>query len=159
MSNEIDKAKTEWKNMNTDKKFTIILAIIILVAMFLPWLSVSFGVYGSASVNGIKGVGYLTFLGSIAYLLWKILPMFGVKIPDLKMKDDVIEKIIAVAMVAGPILWLLELNFKFKHIGIGFYIALIVSVLFAYITFTDCTYSKLKEKISSKMKNVKKEEK
>lgn len=153
MPNEIDKAKTEWKNMNTDKKFPLILAAVIFISMFLPWISSpSYYGYAGYSVNGIKGIGYLTFFGSLAYLLWKILPMIGVKIPDLKLEDKVIEKIIAGVMVAGPVLKLLERSFSFKNLSYGFYIALIASALFAYIIFAGSSYSDLKNKISSKIK-------
>ena len=57
-------------NLHKQKLYALILAGVALVAIILPWMTVSvnFGGYGggSRSVNGFRGWGYLSLLGIAA---------------------------------------------------------------------------------------------
>ncbi len=143
--------KTEWNKISMDDKFPIILAAIILIFTFFPWASASwdygYGYKGGYSYNGLHRFGILTFLGSIAFLLWRLLPMFNIKIPDLKMPDKTIEKIIAGVVLAGPVIWMIDSSFEFKYFGIGLWVDLILSAGFAYLLLTGKKFSEIKKKI------------
>jgi len=132
----------QWKKSSTEEKAPLILAIVTFVATFLPWMSTpKVDIGGMAmsvgiSMNGLHSVGMLTFLGSLAYVLWKGLPMVGVKIPAITMDPKMITKILGVAMLAGPVLWILQGRFMFQMMGYGLWIALIASAIFVYQGFT-----------------------
>ncbi len=61
-----------FQTMNKQRKFILIAAVVGLIAMFLPWIKISF--FGmSSSVNGMHGSGILVFLcfagaGVVAFL-------------------------------------------------------------------------------------------
>lgn len=61
-----------FQTMNKQRKFILIAAVIGVISMFLPWISVSM-LGESETVNGMHGKGVLVFLcfaiaGAIAYL-------------------------------------------------------------------------------------------
>jgi len=60
-------------NLHKQKLYAVIVAAIGLIAVFLPWWKVSYGGgfggyggFGSVSVNGMRDLGIVTFLGFIA---------------------------------------------------------------------------------------------
>lgn len=50
-------------NFHKQKLYSLIVAGVALIAMILPWATVSFGGYGGGSVNGFHGEGFITLLG------------------------------------------------------------------------------------------------
>ncbi|MBI5414624.1 hypothetical protein HZA38_03850 [Candidatus Peregrinibacteria bacterium] len=147
MPAEVQKLKESWKKSTSDEKYLLILVFGILMFLFFPWESYSYGQYGSIvyfSRNGLRSYGNLTFLGSILYLAVKILPMAGIKIPDMGMEQKMMEKILAGAIFAGPVLWLLSSNFYFSIIGFGFWVDLVLSGFFSYLVFTEKKFSEVK---------------
>lgn len=59
--------------MSKQRKFILIAAGIGVIAMFLPWVKISFLGFTAGSVNGMNGIGYLVFFcfigaGVIAFL-------------------------------------------------------------------------------------------
>ncbi|CAF0787581.1 unnamed protein product [Rotaria sordida] len=111
--------------MSKQRKFVAIAAIVGVIAMFLPWASVSAMGY-SNSVNGLHGVGYLAFLafgGAIA------VSMIG------KQDENLDKRMWIVALGCGAIAFLITLyalldlpsgggGFVSVNIGVGLYLAL-----------------------------------
>ncbi len=50
-------------NFHKQKLYSLIVAGVALLALFLPWAKVSYGGYGGGSVNGLHGEGLITLLG------------------------------------------------------------------------------------------------
>lgn len=50
-------------NFHKQKLYALIAAAVGLVALILPWATVSIGGYGGGSVNGFHGEGFITLLG------------------------------------------------------------------------------------------------
>lgn len=48
--------------MSKQRKLVLIAAAIGVIAMFLPWWSISMGIFGGGSVNGMHNEGILVFL-------------------------------------------------------------------------------------------------
>lgn len=138
----MEKISTEWNKMGKNDQLPIILALVALICVFLPWMSFSIPSYGgfelnipAVRTNGFHSSGMLTFLSALAFLLWKLLPLANVKIPEMKMDHDLLVKILGLVMLAGPVLWLLNAGFEFRVIGLGLWGALVASAIFVYITF------------------------
>lgn len=122
------------KNSSKGQQILYVLALVALISVFLPWVVVPYlGKHGA--VNGYNSVGFLTFLGSLGYLLWKLLPTVGVKIPNLGQPDMTIQKILAGLMLAGPVIWIFQSGFSVSVVGNGLWLALVSSGLFCYLTF------------------------
>lgn len=136
MAFDTSKLKSSLKKAPQREKILHGLALATLVATFLPWMTIPFFGGSLGGVSGFNSVGFLSFIGSVAYLLWRILPMAGMKIPGVGMPDMSIQKIIAGLMLAGPVLWIVQSGFAFGMFGYGLWIALAASAGFAYYTFT-----------------------
>ena len=50
-------------NLHKQRLYALILAAVALIAIILPWLTVSLGGFGNRSANGLRGWGYLSLLG------------------------------------------------------------------------------------------------
>src|ERR1044071_1511319 len=48
--------------MHKQRLYSLIIAGVALITLFLPWISFSFG-FGSSSVNGLRSWGMLSLLG------------------------------------------------------------------------------------------------
>ncbi|WP_121353810.1 hypothetical protein [Flavisolibacter nicotianae] len=62
-----------FQTMSKQRKMILIAAAVGVIAMFLPWWSISLGIFGGGSVNGMHGEGLLVFLcflaaGAFAYI-------------------------------------------------------------------------------------------
>jgi len=117
------------------EKILYVLALATLIATFLPWMSIPFFGSSYGGVSGFSSVGFLSFLGALGYLLWEILPMGGMSMPDFGMKGDMKTKAFALLMLAGPVLWIVQSGFVFSYFGYGLWIALAASAIFAYMVF------------------------
>lgn len=53
----------EQMNFHKQKLYSLIVAGLALIAMILPWVSISLGAFGGGSVNGFRGWGILSLLG------------------------------------------------------------------------------------------------
>ena len=135
MAFDSSKLKSSLTKAPKNEKMLYGLALATLIATFLPWMDIPFLGGSLGGISGFRSVGFLTFIGSLGYLLWKLVPMAGVKIPKLGVKDEILLKILSGLMVAGPVLWLIQSGFAFGMIGFGLWIALITSGAFAYFTF------------------------
>ncbi|MFA6992605.1 MAG: hypothetical protein WC269_05025 [Candidatus Gracilibacteria bacterium] len=112
------------------KKIVLVSAAAALISTFLPWYSLGFGY----SYNAWHSYGFLTVVASIALVLIWLLPKVGVKF-KLPVKEDLLEKVLAVVMLAGPVVWVIESNFMFELFGFGIYVALAAGVAAVYFTF------------------------
>jgi hypothetical protein len=50
-------------NFHKQKLYSLIVAGVALITLFLSWMVVSFGGYGGAGANGLRGWGLLSLLG------------------------------------------------------------------------------------------------
>ena len=122
--------------MSKQRKMILIAAAVGVIAMFLPWWSISLGFLGSGSVNGMHGEGILVFLcflaaGALAYM--------GDQTKNLDrtnwMFTLIAGGVASLIMIIRFISWLDILN----ALSIGFYLALaaaVAIVAFAYINRT-----------------------
>jgi peptidoglycan/LPS O-acetylase OafA/YrhL len=146
-----------FQTMNKQRKFILIAAGIGIIAMFFPWIKVSFMGFTAGSVNGMHDWGILVFLCFIA--------AGGVTL--LGDQTKTLDKTMwMVALVAGGIAALITILFFLKasdaisYISFGFYLALIASlgVLYSAYAFRAAGYNikdgfnSLKEDIEKKTK-------
>src|SRR5882757_9417480 len=54
-----------FQTMHRQRKFILIAAVAGLIAVFLPWVTISAGFFGSQSTNGFHGIGILAFLAFV----------------------------------------------------------------------------------------------
>ncbi len=54
-----------FQTLNKQRKFILIAALAGIIAVFLPWVTISAGFLGSQSVNGFRGIGILAFLSFV----------------------------------------------------------------------------------------------
>jgi len=126
--------KMKFKKEPVGRQRIVVAGLAGVVASFLPWWSISFGSFGSASVNGWHSYGMLTTIASLAIVLNWLLPKVGVKY-NLPWKEEILLKIFSVAMLAGPVLWIIDTSFSFSMIGLGVYLALVAGGVAVYYSF------------------------
>jgi hypothetical protein len=54
-----------FQTMHRQRKFILIAAVAGLIAVFLPWVTISASFFGSQSTNGFHGIGILAFLAFV----------------------------------------------------------------------------------------------
>ena len=125
-----------FQTMSKQRKMILVAAAVGVIAMFLPWWSISLGILGSGSVNGMHGEGLLVFLcflaaGAIAYM--------GDQTKNLDRTNWMFALIAggvaSLIMIIRFLSWLDILS----ALSIGFYLALaaaVAIVAFAYINRT-----------------------
>ncbi|MFC1615585.1 hypothetical protein ACFL21_00445 [Patescibacteria group bacterium] len=130
----MDDIKKSFEKEPQSKKIILIAAAAALVATFLPWFKASLGEFGALSVNGWHSYGFITVIGSAGLVLIWLLPKLGVKY-KLPAKEDYIEKGLAIAIIAGPVLWLIDMGFDFSFVGLGLYLAVAAGGVATYFKF------------------------
>lgn len=139
----MDDLKKNFDKEPVGVKVVLVAAVAGVVASFLPWWSIG-GLWG-ASVNGWHGYGFLTSISSVLIVLMWLLPKVGVKF-SLPWNEKSLFKILSVAMLAGPVLWLFSyyqqmsgvpsyLGFSFSFVGLGVYLALGAGGAATYYSF------------------------
>ncbi len=114
----------EQMNFHKQKLISLIVAGVALISLFLPWQTVSLGIFGGVSVNGIRGWGLLALAGviGVAAAAWmgnKALPF-----------DDSSKKIALAsfgAIAVGALLTLVTKS-EFTKAGIGLWVALVAGL-------------------------------
>lgn len=135
--------KSKFQKEPVGKRRIIIAGLAGVVASFLPWWSISFGSFGGASVNGWHSYGLLTTLAALAIVLDWVLPKLGVKY-KLPWKEESLLKVLSIVMIAGPVLWIIDVSFSFTTVGIGVYLALLAGLVAAYYAFAKTSKAKTK---------------
>jgi len=130
----MDDLKKNFDKEPVGVKVVLAAAVAGVIASFLPWWSFSFGGFGSAAVNGWHSYGLLTSISSILIVLMWLLPKVGVKF-SLPWNEKSLFKVLSVAMLAGPVLWVIDSNFSFSFVGLGVYLALGAGGLATYYSF------------------------
>ena len=51
------------ENLHKQRLYLLILAGVALISLFLPWMTISLGGYGSTSANGLRSWGLITLIG------------------------------------------------------------------------------------------------
>tara|TARA_Y100000768_G_scaffold131467_1_gene97739 strand:- start:193 stop:561 length:369 start_codon:yes stop_codon:yes gene_type:complete len=106
------------------KKIENISAIVIIVALFLPWISAG-NSYMSVTISGIKAAG----MGGAAVIIW-LFPLLaiGVIVADV-ISNENLAKYLAIAAGILPLVYLLTRGGDFfAAAGIGVYLTIIASV-------------------------------
>ncbi len=133
----MDDLKKSFEKEPKTRKIILVAALAGFVSSFLPWWSISiespFGDFGGFSANGWHRFGYLTSLSSIAIILMWLLPKIGVKF-TLPAKEEVLYKGLSVALLAGPVIWILDSSFEFSVMGVGVYLALAAGGVATYFS-------------------------
>ena len=115
-------------NFHKQKLYALIAAGIGLLALFLPWATVSMGGYGGGSVNGLHGEGFITLLGvgavaAASFMGDKMKPYEG------NFKNIALGGFAGI--IAGALIAFLNVSGKGRGIikpGFGIYIAILVGV-------------------------------
>ena len=115
--------------INTKPYFpTLIASVILFIMVFLPWLTVSFKGFGSASANGMHDWGILTFIMSIigaaaAFLAEKRTRALG-------------SLLAGVLALLGVLIYMRNLG-NGAGVGAGLILALIVSLVLIALAYMD----------------------
>jgi hypothetical protein len=126
-------------NFHKQKLYALIAAVVALVALLLPWITVNFLGY-STSANGLRGWGILSLLGVIGVFA---LTLMGDKLQDY---NQPFRKYVAIcfgAIAVGALLFLLRkgsmgggiYGADIVRTGIGLWICLLAGIAGAAFTF------------------------
>lgn len=148
-----------FQTMNKQRKFVLIAAVVGLISMFLPWVSVSaFGF--SQSVNGMHGSGILVFL---CFAACAALALMGDQTKNLDKTFWMITLIagaLAVIIVGWNLVDAMGSPYS-SGVTFGFYLAIaasigVVAAAFLFKSPTDSIkggFDNLKHDLENKMKN------
>jgi hypothetical protein len=131
--------------MNNQRKFLLIAAAVGIIAAFLPWVSVSAGMFGmsmgSVSVNGFHGVGILYCLAIVAA---GIVAALG----DQKALLDKNMRLVAIlggaVSIIALVIWFIDLKSSSAEggmgvvsasVGYGFYLSAVAALAVTFIPF------------------------
>lgn len=131
---EVKDLKEKFAKAPKRQRQILIGAAVTFVATFLPWSSVSMGMFGGFNYSGWHGIGLLTVFASAGLILLWLLPLLGVSL-KLPILTPELQKYLALAMLAGPLLWFLQSGFGFAYVGLGLWLALVSSALTVAIFF------------------------
>lgn len=117
------------EQIHKQKLYCLIFAGVALIAIFLPWLSISLGIFGGGSVNGFRSWGMLSFFGVIGVA---VASLMGDKALPF---DDTFKKVALGsfgAIALGALIFFLRISSEGLGVGsagFGLWIALIAGVL------------------------------
>lgn len=130
-----DLIKEDFKSKKKAEKHYLIGALVALIGTILPWFSMGEKSFISVSVNGWNSWGYLSVVASAAILALYILPFFKIQIPKIFKNKAQEQKVLSGVMLAGPVMWLIETNFKLSYLGLGFYVTAFASGYVFYLIY------------------------
>jgi peptidoglycan/LPS O-acetylase OafA/YrhL len=117
-------------NLHKQKLYALIVAGVGLIAVFLPWWKISYGGFGGFSINGMRDLGIITFLGFI-----------GAGVVTFAMGDKTKPfegqaKIIAAACFAGAGLFaLIQFLRQTSFTSFGLYLAILAAIAGTVIVY------------------------
>lgn len=114
-----------FQTMNKQRKFILIAAAVGVISTFLPWVSVSFGGFGSYSANGFSGIGILVFLCIAAC---GVLAFLGDQTKTLAKTFWMITLIASGLATLIMVINLLRASGALSVIGIGFYLTTLSAI-------------------------------
>lgn len=124
------------KNSSSSAARKIILgaAVVLLINSFLPWISIDFGPFGSATANGWHGIGVIAWLFVIAVLVLEGTRLAGV-LPLSESRADLASLASSVvAILFGLIFVIIRLVDGF--LGFGFFIGLVALIVLGFGAFS-----------------------
>ena len=116
--------------LHKQKLYGLIIAAVGLIAVFLPWWKISFGGFGGYSVNGMRDLGIITFLGFV-----------GAGVVTFVMGDKTQayagqERLIVAGCFAGAGLFaLIQFLRQTSYTSFGLYLSIIAGVLGALLVW------------------------
>ncbi|MGB8191343.1 MAG: SHOCT domain-containing protein [Chitinophagaceae bacterium] len=122
-----------FQTLNKQRKFILIAALLGVIAAFLPWKTVSAGLFGqsmSEGISGFNGIGILTFL---AFVVAGILAIAGDQLKPLDKTMWLGALAAGVIALIGPIVNIINtsgsgLGFVEISVGFGCWIALVAAL-------------------------------
>ena len=122
-------------NLHQQKLYALIVAVLALIAIFLPWTVQKFGgdFFGmgrSITMNGFRSTGFLTFLGIIGVI---IASLMGDKTKEYDSNSKMIAMGSFGAIAAGALIYFLLVMGKSKaygaSAGIGVWISIVAGLV------------------------------
>jgi hypothetical protein len=77
---QVQQVQAMFNGLSMGRKVTLIAGIVGLIISFLPWYSVSYSGFASASESAWHGWGFLAALLFIVAGVWVLLPLVGVQV-------------------------------------------------------------------------------
>lgn len=116
--------------MHKQKLYALIVAAVGLLSVFLPWWKFSLGGFGGYSVNGLRDLGILTFLGFIG--AGALIFAMGDKTKAYAGQ----EKLITAACFAGAGLFaLIQFLRQSSFVGLGLYLSILAGIAGAVLVW------------------------
>lgn len=116
----------EKMNFHKQKLYCLIFAGVALIALFLPWISVSFGFMGGLTVNGFHNWGILSFLGVLGVAAASLLGNTALPF------DDTFRKVALGsfgAIILGAFIYFFNSGAGFSNTGFGIWLTVIAGAL------------------------------
>jgi uncharacterized protein YacL len=114
-----------FQTMSKQRKFVLIASAVGFISIFLPWVSISMGPFGSMSTNGFHGAGILVFL---CFAACGVLAFLGDQTKNLVKTFWMITLIAGGLAAAIMLINFLRALDNLSYLSIGFYLALLASI-------------------------------
>ena len=113
-----------FQTLSKQRKMILIAAAVGVIAMFLPWWSISLGVFGGGSINGMHNEGLLIFLCFVAA---GVLSIMGDQTKNLSPANWM--SVLLAGGLATLITLITFLNaLEIGNRGVGLYLALLAAI-------------------------------
>ena len=121
----------DFQTMNKQRKFMLISAGVGTIAMFLPWITISFMGFGTG-VNGFHDTGILIFL---CFIACGVIAFMGNQTAALDKTMWMISLIAAGLAALLMVIFFLRAMDAISYISYGFYLALVASLALLYVIY------------------------
>jgi hypothetical protein len=124
--------------MTKQRKFTLIAAAAGIIAVFLPWATVSIGILGDQSVNGFHSYGIGAFIGFVAAAVVALLGSHTTPFDKTRWMLSLITGVIALLFIVifiGNISNAVGGGFGMISVGMGIGIWIALAAALAIVTF------------------------
>lgn len=122
----------DFNKLSNGAKIAAIAGVVLIVNIFLPWYSVSFGPLGSASINAFDA-GFLAWGGSliaVAGAVFLVLKAF--EIQDVKAGKFAAEQLAVMLGAVGTILVVLRFITQTSLVSFGLFIGIVATAAVTY---------------------------
>lgn len=121
----------EQMNLHKQKLYALIIAGVGLISVFLPWWKYSIGYgFGGYSINGMHGMGIITFLGFLAAGI--VTFAMGDK---LKVFDGQQKMIVAASFGAAALFAIIQFLQQTQFTSFGLYLAILAGIAGAVLVW------------------------
>ncbi len=122
------------------RKIILLSSVIFLIGSILPWYMIPYpyftgGMLKNVTQNGWHGIGFIGVLAAIFMMSMWIILQQKPSLKELKNNNILLEKILASAMLASPIIYLQQIHFTFSITGIGLWLSMLAGGISVYFAF------------------------